>query len=73
MPTLVQRLGQRGQYRRGRGEQHPVAVLDRLEPERHGEVRPVNPVWAEQHQVLAVLDEVAQAQLPDRFRLTEGL
>ena len=36
--ALVQRLGQRRQHRRGRREQHPVAVLYRLEPETHGQM-----------------------------------
>ena len=36
--AIAQRLGKRGQHRRSRREEHPVAVLDRLEPETHGQM-----------------------------------
>lgn len=36
---LAERLGQRGQHRGGRREEHPIASLDGLEPESHGQMR----------------------------------
>ena len=71
--ALAERLGERGQHRRGRREEHPVAVLDRLEPETHGQVRLPDPWRAEQHQVLPMFDEVAEAQLLDLLTVDRRL
>ena len=72
-PALAQRPGERRQHRRGRREQHPVAPLDGLKPETHGQVRLPDPGRTEQDQVLPVLDEVAQAQLLDLLPVHGGL
>ena len=58
---LAVRLGER-RDQVGRGaEEHPVAGLDRLEPQAHAQVL-ADPGWAKDHHVVAVLDEVAAGE-----------
>src|SRR5262249_7974437 len=68
-----QRLRQGGDEDGGRGEQHAVAVLDGLEAEADGEMGFAHAGRAENHEVLAVLDEVAGAQRLDLLLVDRGL
>src|SRR5439155_9727661 len=61
-PALGERLGQGADHAGGGGEQDAIAGLDGLEPQANGEVRLADAGRAEQHDVLAVLDEVAAGE-----------
>src|SRR5882672_11353931 len=71
--ALAEGAGQSGNEDGGRGEEHAVAVLDGLEAEPHGEMGLAHPGRAEDHQVLAVLDEVTQAEGLELLTVDGGL
>jgi len=54
-------------------KEHAVAALDRFETEPHGEMRLADPGWAEQHDICAVLDEVATGERLDLLLVERGL
>ena len=72
-PILGEGLTKGGHHRSRRGEEDPVAVVDRLEPESHRQVRLAHPGWTKQHEILSQLDEPTGGEGLELLLIQRGL
>jgi hypothetical protein len=72
-PILRERPGERRDHGGRRGEQHAIALFDRFEPQPNRQMAFADAGRPEQHDVLAVLDEVAGRDLLQVLLIQRGL
>src|SRR5438874_1876061 len=72
-PTLRVRLGERGDERRRRREQHRVALADRGPAERDGEMGLADAGRPQEQERLAMRHPAARRQLAQLARIDRGL
>ena len=72
-PGVGMRLGEAGDQRRGRDEEHRVVLPDRFAAERDREMGLADPGWAEEQEHIAMGDPAAGGELADLVRIEARL